>query len=145
MYQKARLFNDDEMAAEILADHNTHPHKAKELGRGVREFDEDVWVRERYRIVEEATWLKVTRPVNDEEMKLRALLLGTGDRELVEASPFDRIWGVGFRAKDAGRNREQWGLNLLGKALMAIRERLRKEEAEMEQQDMGQMEGDKRA
>ncbi|KUI62652.1 hypothetical protein VP1G_09777 [Cytospora mali] len=140
MYQKAKLFNDDEMAAEILAEHNTHPHKAKELGRGVRDFDEGIWERERYRIVEEGTWLKVTRPVDDEGMKLKMLLLDTGDRELVEASPFDRVWGIGFRAKDAGRNREQWGLNLLGKALMAVRERLREEEAGPAAQDMENIE-----
>ncbi|KUI72689.1 hypothetical protein VM1G_08221 [Cytospora mali] len=130
MYQKAKLFNDDEMAAEILAEHNTHPHKAKELGRGERE---------RYRLVEEGTWLKVTSPVDDEGMKLKTLLLDTGERELVEAGPFDRIWGIGFMAKDAGRNREQWGLNVLGKALVAVRERLR-EEARPATHDMGDIE-----
>lgn len=58
-----------------------------------------------------------------------ALLLGTGERELVEASPFDRVWGIGFREKDvikAGRDR--WGQNLLGKALMEVRGLLRAEE-----------------
>lgn len=53
------------------------------------------------------------------------MLLATGERELAEASPMDRIWGVGFVEKDAGANRHSWGENLLGKALMTVRERLR--------------------
>lgn len=62
---------------------------------------------------------------------LRELLLGTGERELVEASPGDRIWGIGFTAAKAERaGRERWGLNLLGKALMVVREELRREEQE---------------
>lgn len=59
---------------------------------------------------------------------LRKELLETGDRELVEASPFDRIWGVGFKEADAEKNRHRWGENLLGRALMDVRERLMTEE-----------------
>lgn len=52
----------------------------------------------------------------------------TGDRILVEASPFDAIWGIGFEAKHALRQGEdKWGLNLLGKALMQARGIIRKE------------------
>jgi ribA/ribD-fused uncharacterized protein len=58
---------------------------------------------------------------------LKDWLLETGDRELVEASPFDRIWGVGYAEKDAERNRGRWGQNLLGKALMEVRKRVREE------------------
>ena len=54
-----------------------------------------------------------------------------GERELVEASPLDRIWGVGFAEKNAAANKQKWGLNLLGKALMDVRERLRGEERKM--------------
>ncbi|KAI1754082.1 hypothetical protein F4782DRAFT_545423 [Xylaria castorea] len=59
----------------------------------------------------------------------RDVLLATGTRELVEASPFDHIWGIGFGAKDAGNRRSKWGLNLLGKCLMEVREEFRREEA----------------
>jgi ribA/ribD-fused uncharacterized protein len=59
---------------------------------------------------------------------MQKLLLATGDRELVEASPFDKIWGVGFSEKGAERNRHKWGQNLLGKALMTVRDRLREQE-----------------
>jgi ribA/ribD-fused uncharacterized protein len=51
----------------------------------------------------------------------------TGDRELVEASPEDRIWGIGFTEKDAKENGERWGQNLLGKALVEVRRRIREE------------------
>jgi len=59
---------------------------------------------------------------------LKAQLLKTGESELVEASPMDKIWGIGFGAQKAPSVREKWGLNLLGKALMHARERIRKEE-----------------
>lgn len=130
MYQKARLFNDSKVAGEVLAGSELHPRKIKTLGRKVVGFDEATWVAERERIVQEGTWLKMTEPARDGQVNLGELLLATGDRELVEASPYDQVWGVGFRAKDAERNRERWGLNLLGKALMAVRERLREGSAE---------------
>jgi ribA/ribD-fused uncharacterized protein len=57
----------------------------------------------------------------------RDVLLTTGNRELVEASPYDRIWGVGFAAKSAEGRRQKWGTNLLGKCLMEVREQFRKE------------------
>ncbi len=47
---------------------------------------------------------------------------------MVEASPFDRIWGVGYDAANAESNRGNWGENLLGKALMRVRDRLQAEE-----------------
>lgn len=137
MYQKAKLFGDDNIAGEVLAGTELHPRKIKDLGRKVVGFDEKTWVAERERIVQEGTWLKMTSPAQDGQLNLRELLLGTGDRELVEASPFDRVWGVGFRAKDAEKNRERWGLNLLGKALMAVRERLREESNENEADEIG--------
>ncbi|KAI1268730.1 hypothetical protein F5Y18DRAFT_165128 [Xylariaceae sp. FL1019] len=61
-------------------------------------------------------------------LSFRDVLLATGDRELVEASPMDRIWGIGFGAQDAPKCRERWGLNLLGKCLMDVREQFRKED-----------------
>lgn len=140
MYQKAKLFGDEKIAGEVLAGAELHPRKIKNLGRKVVGFDEATWVAQRERIVEEGTWLKLTRPAHDGQVNLGELLLATGDRELVEASPYDQVWGVGFRAKDAEKNREHWGLNLLGKALMAVRERLR--EDSKEQKAGGKVEGE---
>lgn len=77
------------------------------------------------RIVEEGNYHKFT--ISEDAESLRALLLGTGERELVEASPMDRIWGVGYAERNAGQNRVRWGQNLLGKALMSVRGRLRGE------------------
>ena len=81
--------------------------------------------KDKLRIVEEGNYLKFT--VSDDAAALRAMLLATGERELVEASPMDRIWGVGFAAKNAPMKRARWGQNLLGKALMNVRTRLREE------------------
>ncbi|KAJ4377788.1 hypothetical protein N0V83_000618 [Neocucurbitaria cava] len=87
-------------------------------------------------IVIDGTYHKFT--ISEDAENLRAMLMATGKRELVEASPRDRIWGVGFAEKNAGENRVRWGQNLLGKALMRVRERLR-EEADEEKK--GEREG----
>lgn len=61
-------------------------------------------------------------------MSLKSLLLDTGERELVEASRFDQVWGIGFDAQQAlAVPREKWGQNLLGVALMNLRDRIRQE------------------
>ena len=64
--------------------------------------------------------------------ELKRMLLETGERELVEASPRDRVWGVGFGAKNAEKNRNRWGRNLLGLALIKVREELCQQEDEGE-------------
>lgn len=137
MYQKAKLFGDDKIAREVIAGTELHPRKIKNLGRKVKGFDETTWVAERERIVEDGTWLKMTRPAHDGQVNLAELLLATGDRELVEASPYDQVWGVGFRAKDAEENRERWGMNLLGKALKAVRGRLGEDSGEHKADGVG--------
>jgi ribA/ribD-fused uncharacterized protein len=116
MWRKAMLFGDEEMAGRIVA--ARHPRDAKMLGRGVDGFDEQAWVAQRFSIVVEASRAKFGQ--NEE---LRAWLLGTGDRVLVEASPTDRIWGIGLAAADPrAADPKQWrGLNLLGFALMRAR------------------------
>jgi ribA/ribD-fused uncharacterized protein len=123
MAAKARLFGDAE--AERRALEAPNPALAKKAGRLVRGFDETVWQRERFSIVVEGS---VHKFAADEE--LRTFLLGTGDRILVEASPLDRVWGIGLAADDeAAGDPEHWrGLNELGFALMCARDRLRGEE-----------------
>lgn len=137
MYQKAILFNDTTIAAQILSTPQDDPRKVKALGRQVSNFTDSEWNKNRLEIVRRGTLLKFTRPVDEEDGKwiagdgrsLREMLLDTGERELVEASPMDRIWGIGFGARNAGKvGRERWGFNLLGKALMAVREELAKGE-----------------
>jgi ribA/ribD-fused uncharacterized protein len=119
MWAKARLFGDEDAAGRILR--AGHPQQAKRLGRQVRGFDEDLWNERRYGIVIAANLAKFGGHAD-----LRDFLLGTGKRTLVEASPLDRVWGIGLAADDdrAGRP-DQWrGLNLLGFALMHVRDRL---------------------
>ena len=125
MYQKAVLFADPDTGAKILA--STYPKEQKALGRQVQNFDNDVWLQHREKIVGEGSYWKFVNSLKEGE-DLKAMLLTTGDREIVEASPMDKIWGVGFGEKNAEAQRHRWGLNLLGKALMRARERIREEQ-----------------
>ncbi len=120
MAAKARLFADADAERRVLA--AAHPAEAKKAGRLVRGFDEERWARERFGIVVEGSVHKFAS-----DPALRRFLLDTGDRVLVEASPVDRVWGIGLAAGDeAAADPERWrGPNLLGFALMAARERLR--------------------
>ncbi|MEU9733998.1 NADAR family protein [Streptomyces sp. NPDC048002] len=120
MAGKARLFGDAEAERLVLA--AGHPSEAKNAGRLVRGFDEPTWARERFRIVVEGSVHKFSSDEN-----LRTFLLSTGRRVLVEASPVDRVWGIGLSTKDtAAWHPAQWqGPNLLGFALMEAREILR--------------------
>jgi ribA/ribD-fused uncharacterized protein len=124
MVAKARLFGDEETAQKMLA--TTDPGRHKALGREVKNFDAKSWDDKKSEIVEMGNWYKFTISENAGELKRR--LLETGERELVEASPADRIWGIGFTEHEAEKNRYRWGENLLGKALERVRERLREEE-----------------
>lgn len=120
MAEKARLFADDEALGEILT--AATPGEAKALGRRVRNFDNATWEAHRNDIVDRASVAKFGS--NDE---LRSYLVGTGYRVLVEASPRDRIWGIGMGKNDpAAEQPSTWqGLNLLGFALMRARAELR--------------------
>ncbi|MGY2894311.1 NADAR family protein [Deinococcus sp. UYEF24] len=118
MYRKALHFGDSETAAKIMAAFT--PAECKMLGRRVHGFDEASWALVREQVAVETISLKFTC-----HRKLRAFLSQTGDALLVEASPSDRIWGIGFAQQDALDYRFQWGGNLLGVALMRVREHLR--------------------
>ena len=119
MAAKARLFNDDAVLGRILA--ATEPGAIKALGREIRGFDEATWRSHRWDIVVTANQEKFSQ-----NPALRDFLVQTADRVLVEASPVDRIWGIGLAADDArAQHPAQWdGLNLLGFALMEVRSRL---------------------
>jgi ribA/ribD-fused uncharacterized protein len=123
MAEKARLFGDNSTREKILS--AGHPRAAKQLGRGVRDFDEEIWGQYRYAIVVRGNEAKFTQ-----NAALKSFLLNTKKRILVEASPVDHIWGIGLAADDPqAENPETWkGLNLLGFALMQVRTRLQKEE-----------------
>lgn len=120
MAQKARLFTDQIRLEAILA--CEHPGEAKKLGRQVRNFDSVLWDQHCFAYVVQGNMGKFSQ-----NPPLKTFLLNTKQRVLVEASPRDRIWGIGLGAShpDAGNPAAWRGQNLLGFALMAVREQLR--------------------
>lgn len=117
MAQKALLFHDDEQYRLILEAHS--PAKAKKCGRAVTNFDASVWQANAYNYVVEGNNYKFSQ-----HPALKDFLLQTNDAIIVEASPFDKIWGIGTRTHEA--NPFQWkGSNLLGFALMEVRDFLK--------------------
>lgn len=116
MYGKARLFGDQATAEKILATSDPKEHKA--LGRQVRPYDDQVWKKTCRFIVYQAVSAKF-----QQNPELLAKLLATGGRQLVEASPYDRIWGVGLVQTDPRiEDPRQWkGSNWLGEVLTQLR------------------------
>ncbi len=121
MAEKARLFGNDEVRRRILA--ARHPDEAKKLGRQVTGFDPAVWDAQKVELVVMGNYHKFSQ-----HPALRDYLLTTGERVLVEASPVDAIWGIKLAAShpDAMQPGRWPGENLLGFALMEVRDQLRR-------------------
>ena len=119
MYQKAILFDDWSTAQKIRAISDVG--KIKALGRAVKDYDDQVWNGMRQVIVYKGLLEKFRQ---NEELKTK--LLATRPNILAECAVQDRIWGIGLSMKDDRRfDREEWqGQNLLGFALMCVREEL---------------------
>lgn len=119
MAQKALLFKDMDIYDKIME--AEHLKKYKALGKKVKNFSETVWNQYKYHIVVEGNFCKFSQNEN-----LKSFLLGTNSRVLVEASPYDGIWGIKMAADDKNiENPLMWkGENLLGFALMEVRDRL---------------------
>ncbi len=119
--QDGQLIGDEERRKEILA--CSDPKQIKALGRKVRGFDQRVWDRFKYAIVLGGNWYKFSQ-----NRDLREFLLSTGDSVLVEASPYDSIWGIRLSSSSPGaQDPMKWrGQNLLGFALMEVRDELRR-------------------
>ena len=113
---------DMEVHAQIMASDNPKEYKA--LGRKVRHFDAALWDRSKYEIVRKGNIAKFSQ-----NPELRAFLLGTSGSVLVEGSPYDGIWGVKLGMEDPRiADPNQWqGENLLGFALMEVRDLLKEE------------------
>ena len=124
MVQKALLFGNKEIADKIIC--STSPGKAKALGRKVTGFDETIWRENRFRLVCTANLAKFSQ-----HSDLRRFLLRTGSKILVEASPYDNVWGIGMAADHPyADNPLKWqGINLLGFALMSVRRQLQQQAA----------------
>ena len=119
MAQKAKLFGDDEIFEKILQ--TTSPKEIKALGRLVKNYQDDIWIEHRYKIVLRGNVEKFSQNV-----ELKQFLLHTSNKVIVEASPYDKVWGIGLSADDGNAEKPlQWkGLNLLGFALMDVRKQL---------------------
>jgi ribA/ribD-fused uncharacterized protein len=120
MWQKACLMGDAGKAAQIPS--APTPRKAKELGGEVKPYDGALWDAVREQLVYYGVREKFL--ANDLE---RNLLLSTGSALLAEASPYDKVWGVGMTADDPRfSNPAKWeGENLLGRACMRARADIR--------------------
>ncbi|MDQ1160036.1 ribA/ribD-fused uncharacterized protein [Chryseobacterium sp. SORGH_AS 447] len=121
MAGKASLFKDDETLEQIIQSET--PNLVKKLGRKVENFDLQFWDEHKYEIVKQGNLLKFAQ-----NEALKEFLLSTEDKVLVEASPYDTIWGIGMpETNSKALNPSQWnGENLLGFALMEVRDELRK-------------------
>jgi ribA/ribD-fused uncharacterized protein len=121
MAEKARLFGDTEIEEKIM--NCSNPNEIKGLGRKVRGFDEDIWNKVKYSIVVNGNYDKFMQ-----NEKLKEYLLSTEDKILVEASPYDNVWGIQMSENDEDiKNPELWrGENLLGFALMEVRNEIKR-------------------
>ena len=121
MARKAELFQDYEVLQQIRAEKD--PKAIKKLGRQVHDFDPEVWDKIKFQYVISGNDLKFSQ-----NPELGKFLLSTGNAILVEASPFDCIWGIGMgKDNPDSQNPEKWhGENLLGFALMEVRDHLKR-------------------
>ena len=122
MAGKAKVFEDQEHWEKIIACETAA--EAKKLGRQVRNFEAAVWEEHRCPIVIQGNQLKF-----EQHEELKTFLLGTKQRVLVEASPRDRIWGIGLgKNSEKAQHPSTWrGLNLLGFCLMEVRDLLQED------------------
>ncbi|MEI0445970.1 NADAR family protein [Brachyspira intermedia] len=121
MYNKALLFDDKDIANEIL--NNNQPKAIKELGRKVKNFNDELWDKMKYKIVFTGNYYKFSQNTD-----LRNFLLSTKNKVLVEASPYDKVWGIKMKYNDENiENPFCWkGENLLGFALMEARDEIKR-------------------
>ena len=119
MAEKAKLFNDSEIEEQIMLSES--PKDIKSLGRKVKNFDQEIWNKNAYDIVVKGNYEKFKQNEH-----LLDILKSTESCVLVEASPYDKIWGIGLKSTDSrAKDPNQWkGKNLLGKALMDVRSKL---------------------
>ena len=123
MYEKARAFGDEEIAMRILFE-GKNPKQAKSLGRKVKGYNDEVWNKMRYKVMLRANLLKYLQNKDIEKLLLNEEFDG---KNFVEASPIDRIWGIGCDEATALDDESNWnGQNLLGKVLDEVRDILKR-------------------
>lgn len=122
MYAKACHFGDAKTAQKILDLGDVFALQYKKLGRQVKPFNDKEWSKVAPGVVKTAVKAKF-----EQNEDLKRYLIHTGEKVLVEDSPYDRIWGSGVAARDKTfKNPAQWpGLNQLGFILMDVRDELK--------------------
>lgn len=121
MYFKAELFGDEDSMGKIMRTND--PSLQKKIGRAIANYDEEVWKEKRYNIVFQLLVEKFKQ-----NSDLKSILLNTGDKCIVECSPYDKIWGIGMGVDQYPEilDKSNWkGENLLGEILMNVRSWLR--------------------
>jgi len=123
MAEKARLFEDKKTEEKIM--NSLSPYEQKKLGRQVENFQPKIWDEHARDIVYKGNYAKF-----DQNRYLKELIFESAGTTLVEASPFDHIWGIGLESTDRrAHNRETWrGKNWLGEVLTRVRDDLMKKE-----------------
>jgi len=121
-YQKAHVFKDQSSMTKILA--TKDPKEQKRLGRKVKNYKESVWSDKCYMIMKRGLYAKF-----DQNPVLKERLLSISNARFVEASPYDKKWGIGIGADhpNAASPSKWTGTNLLGQALTEVRDILKKE------------------
>ncbi len=132
MWYKADFFKDLHTREQIEAEKD--PQAVKKLGRAVKNYNEEYWVSTKFGFMAYVNLLKYSQ-----HSDLAELLLETGTKMLVEASPYDKIWGIGLSEDDPrALDMRQWqGANLLGLVLTTIRLHLVKRELDKREDEDG--------
>lgn len=119
MFKKAMLFNDTKSAQDILACND--PSVQQKLGRRVKNYNQEVWDENKYKIVYEGNKARF-----EQSLECRMILMATGSKILCEASKFDLVWGCGLAQSDSRiLDEKNWtGQNLLGKVLTQVKKDL---------------------
>lgn len=120
MYAKAYIMRDFDMADKIAnyeLKNKEIPLVYKRMGRKVKNYNDSLWSKYRQRVMKSVLYSKLREPY------IRNLLIETGDRKIIEASPYDRIWGAGVSLDDIDYEWNKFtGENLLGRTLMELRD-----------------------
>ncbi len=113
MHLKALTFHDYIIAEQIMKCDN--PKDIKALGRQVKNFDNKIWDKLKFDLVKIGLYNRFMQDLNAKQE-----LLKYKGKIFVEASPYDRIWGIGYTKEEAMDNIDNWGENLLGKVLTEL-------------------------
>jgi hypothetical protein len=113
MYKKALTFDDVETANKVLKE--LSPRRQKALGREIKNYNDEAWNSVKFNVVKSGL-----REKFNQNAIFKAYLLKYKGYTLVEASPEDNVWGIGFDEDEAIANIDNWGQNLLGKILTEL-------------------------